>query len=142
MFQHWTFSHPGAASEGRAERHVADLRVAVTIPFESWQLMWTLRSLNISNTGILCAADVTDQRTAERAMDLDTLLDAEPEVQLQIDSPSEDLFAPSVPARLVRKTKRPWGIEIAFNFSSENDDLASLVASLEHNPHNPGRRQH
>ena len=141
MFQSWTFSHPNTPNNGRAERLNADLRVAITIPFESWQLMWTLRTLNISNTGILCAADVVDQPTAQRTMDLDTLLDAEPEVHLQIDSPSDDLFAPSLSARLVRKTKRPWGLELAFHFGGENDDLASLVASLEHNPHYRGMRQ-
>lgn len=141
MFPHWTFSHPGAPTEGRAERHIADLRVAITIPFESWQLMWTLRSLNISNTGLLCVCDVTDPATAQRATDLDTLLDAEPEVQIQIDSVADDLYAPSLNARLVRKTKRQWGLEMAFHFTEENEHLASLVASLEPG-NNPNNRRH
>jgi hypothetical protein len=142
MFQHWAFSHPGAANEGRAERQTADLRVAVVIPFESWQLMWTIRSINISNTGVLCAADVTDQASAQKATDLNTLLDAEPEVQLQIDSPTDELFAATVPARLTRKTKKPWGLELAFHFNTENEELMNLVASLEQGPPFAARRNH
>ena len=134
MFQHWAFSHPGAATEGRAERYTADLRVAVVIPFESWQLMWTVRSINISNTGVLCAADVTDQASAQKATDLDTLLEAEPEVQLQIDSSTDELFAATVPARLTRKNKKPWGLELAFHFNAESDELMNLVASIEQSP--------
>ncbi len=130
MFHQWTFSHPAIQSEKRSERHIADLQVAITIPFESWQLLWPLRTLNISNTGILCAISVPDQASAQRATDLDSLLDAEPEVQLQIATLGEDLFAPSVSARLVRKTKRQWGLEIAFQFCEESEDLAGLIVSL------------
>lgn len=142
MFQHWTFAHPGAPTEGRAQRHNADLRVVITIPFESWQLMWTLRSLNISNTGILTAFDVTDQSSAQSATDLDTLLNAEPEVQIQIDSLNDDLYATSLNGRLVRKTKRQWGLEMAFHFAEENDQLISLVASLEQGHYSFAKRPH
>jgi hypothetical protein len=131
MFQHWTFSHPGSNVDGRAPRYDADMRVSLTIPFESWQLLWTLRSINLSNTGVLAALDVINPETAQKAMDLDTLLDAEPEVLIQIDSPTDDLYAPSLTARLTRKTKKPWGLEIAFQFTEENENLANLVASLE-----------
>jgi hypothetical protein len=141
MFQHWTFSHPGSDVEGRAARYDADMRVCVTIPFESWQLLWTLRSINISNTGILTALDVINPETAQRAMDLDTLLEAEPEVLIQIDTPTEDLYAPSVTARLTRKIKKQWGLELAFQFTEENDHLANLVASLEAGAI-PPRRSH
>lgn len=140
MFPHWTFSHPGAPTEGRAERHSADLRVIITIPFESWQLMWIVRSINISNTGILTAFDVTDPTSAQKAMDLDTLLSAEPEVQIQIDSMTDEHYAPSVNARLVRKTKKQWGLEIAFQFLEESDILVDLVAGLEQGAHQ--RRSH
>ena len=133
MFQHWTFSHPTTQNDKRSERHNANLRVAITIPFESWQLLWPLQSLNISRTGILCAIKVPDHAAAQRATDLDSLLDAEPEVYLQIDSLSEELFATSVSARLVRKEKRPWGLELAFQFlNEENEDLTSLIASLKY----------
>jgi hypothetical protein len=141
MFQHWAFSHPGTTDTGRAERLTADLRVAVVIPFESWQLMWSIRSLNISNTGILCAADVSDPQSAQMATDLHTLLEAEPDVHLQIDAAADELFAVSIPARLTRKTKKPWGLELAFHFNEENEDLLNLVASLEYAP-SSSRRNH
>jgi PilZ domain len=142
MFQHWTFSHPAPQTEGRAERHSVDLKVAITISFESWQLLWPLRTLNISTSGILCAVNVTDQLSAQRTTDLDALLDAEPEVQLQIDATNDDLFAPSLTARLVRKTKKPWGLELAFQFSEDNDDLESLVGSLRYATPRPTQTQH
>lgn len=143
MFQQWTFSHPTTPSDKRAERHHGELRVALTIPFESWQLLWTLPSLNISKTGILCAMKVSDQASAQRASDLDSLLDAQPEVQLQIDVLSHELFAPSVGARLVRKTKQHWGLELAFQFlSEENDDLTSLIGSLMHPNQSPVDQRH
>jgi hypothetical protein len=93
--------------------------------------MWTLRSLNISNTGILCALDVIDEASAQRATDLITLLDAQPEVQIQIETPSDDIFAPILNATVVRKIKRQWGLEVALNFNEESDDLLSLVSSLD-----------
>lgn len=141
MFHHWTFSHPGAQTEGRAMRYEADLRVCVTIPFESWQLLWPLRSINISNTGVLAAFDVHNPETAQKAIDMDTLLDAQPEVTVQIDAAIEDFCVPSLDARVSRKTKKPWGLEIAFQFTSESDPLANLIANLE-SGHLPPRRSH
>jgi hypothetical protein len=131
MFQHWTFSHPGSNPEGRASRYPVSLRVCVTIPFESWQLLWTLRSINVSNTGILAAFDVTSSETAQKALDLDTLLDAQPEVTLQIDADSDDFYVPSLGARLARKSKKQWGLELAFHFTEDNDNLASMIGGLE-----------
>jgi hypothetical protein len=131
MFYDWTFSTPSASADARAQRYTADLKVTVTLPFESWQLMWTLRSLNISNTGILCALDVINEASAQRATDLITLLDAQPEVQIQIETPSDDIFAPILNATVVRKLKRPWGLEVALNFNEESDDLLSLISSLD-----------
>ncbi len=142
MFQHWTFAHPGAPNEGRAERYAADLRVAVVVPFESWQLMWNVRSLNISHTGILCIADVHDPVTAQQATDLDTILDAEPEVHLQIESPSHEVFSANIDARVVRKTKKQWGLEVALHFHQESDDLFNLIANLDQTDGPFGRRTH
>jgi hypothetical protein len=139
MFHHWTFSHPGAQTEGRAPRYEADMRVCVTIPFESWQLLWTLRSVNISNTGVLAAFDVHNPETGQKAMDLDTLLDAQPDVMIQIDAASDDFCAPAIQARMTRKTKKPWGLEVAFQFTQENEHLAHLVASLESGSIRPRR---
>lgn len=141
MFHHWTFSHPGAQTEGRAMRYDADMRVCVTIPFESWQLLWTLRSINISNTGVLAAFDVHNPESAQKALDMDTLLDAQPEVTIQIDATVEDFCSPFVQARMTRKLKKPWGLEVAFQFMQENDHLANLVASLESGHIRP-RRPH
>lgn len=141
MFHHWTFSHPGAQTEGRAMRYDVDLRICVTIPFESWQLMWPLRSINISNTGVLAAFDVHNQDTAQRATDIDTLLDAQPEVTVQIDGSLEDFCVPALHARMTRKTKKPWGLEIAFQFSEESDALANVIANLE-SGQMPPRRSH
>jgi hypothetical protein len=142
MYQHWTFSHPSAQNEGRAARMNADLRVSIIIPFESWRLLWNLRSINISNTGILCGFDVTDKTSAQKALDLDTLLTAEPDVQIQINPSTDDLLPPMIAGRLIRKAKQPWGLELAFHFISENDDLALLMESLEHSPHESRNRQH
>lgn len=136
MFPQWTYAHPDTPPDGRASRYSVDLRVAIKVPFETWQLMWVVRSVNLSNTGILCALDAADPKGVQLALDLNTILDAEPEVIIQIDSHLEELNSAVVRAHLVRKTKRSWGLEIAFQFDEENEDLAFLVGSIEQDaPH-------
>jgi len=118
----------------RPTRHSAELRAVLTLPFESWQLMWTLKTINISATGVLCGLNVTDIDSAQRALDLNALLDAQPEVTLQIDSPTDDTFAPSLIATLVRQNKRPWGLELAFQFSNPSNEYLDLVRNLNLSP--------
>ena len=132
MYYDWTQSHPAQKNhEGRATRHEADLRVVLSLPFESWQLVWSLRSINISATGTLCGLKVFDDQTAQRAHELNALLDAEPQVHVQIDSGVDAIYAPALGAIVVRKEKRPWGLELALKFTEDSEELGLLLGSLE-----------
>lgn len=100
------------------------------MPFESWQLSWTLVSFNLSMTGLLCGFNVTDESSAQAAVDLETLLQAEPVVRLQIEHNYSHLFAPVVWARIVRNIRQAWGLELALSFTETSPDLISLVDEL------------
>ena len=92
------------------------MRVAVRTPaqlfllFESWQLMWSLTTFNISRSGVLVGFEVKDEATAQSAADLETLIQAEPEARIQIEHDRPHLFAPVVFGRLVRSARHPWGL--------------------------------
>lgn len=132
MFHSWTFSHPTSDHAKRATRVSIKSPVRVFMPFESWQLSWTLTSFNLSLTGLLCGLNVTDESSAQTAVDLETLLQAEPVVRLQIEHEHTHLFAPVVWARVVRNTRQPWGLELALSFTESSPDLITLVDELLH----------
>lgn len=130
MFHSWTFAHPQADHSKRATRVLLKSPVRIFMPFESWQLSWNLTSLNLSLTGILCGLNVIDEATAQVAVDLEALLQAEPVIRVQIEHELPHLFAPVVWARIVRSTRQPWGLELAMSFTESSNDLISLVEEL------------
>lgn len=132
MFHSWTFANPQADHSKRATRVLMKSPVRIFMPFESWQLSWTLSTFNLSLTGLLCGLNVTDDATAQIAVDLETLLQAEPVIRLQIEHDLAHLFAPVVWARVIRNTRQPWGLELAMSFTESSPDLISLVDELLH----------
>jgi hypothetical protein len=114
-----------------ANRHIANLGVSLTIPFESWQLLWKLQAVELSDSAVLCRYDISDESQTGHAIELWNLLDAQPEVHLQIETPpSDDFFCPSVNAVLANKTRRAGGLDLEFMFTDQNQDIESLVACL------------
>jgi len=112
-------------------RHIANLCVSLTIPFESWQLLWKLQALELSDSAVLCRYEISDESQSSHAIELWNLLDAQPEVHLQIETPpSDDFFCPSVNAVLTKKTRQAGGLDLEFMFIDQNQDIQSLVACL------------
>lgn len=130
MFHSWTFAHPQADHSKRATRILLKSPARIFMPFESWQLSWNLTAINLSLTGILCGLNVSDETTAQVAMDLEALLQAEPVIRVQIEHEFVHLFAPVVWARVVRNTRQPWGLELAISFTEQSPDLVSLIDEL------------
>jgi len=118
------------AQTKREERYDANMEASLILPFESWQLVWQIRAVNISRSGVLCRYELTDQSKNRHALDISTLLDAEPHVHLQINSQSDDLFSPSIEARMVRKLLRPHYLELAFTFNHQSSELDTLIESF------------
>jgi hypothetical protein len=129
------------AQTKREERYHADMDVSLILPFESWQLLWQLHAVNISRSGILCSYDLVAQSKTHDPLDVCTLLDAQPHVHLQINVHSDDLFSPSIEARLVRKLRRSHCLELAFQFNQESSELETLLDSFtqrtDFRPENP-----
>lgn len=130
MFHTWTFAHPSQGKPVRARRMALQAPVRVFMAFESWQLSWVLRCINLSETGMLCGIDVINENTAQQAVDLETLIKAEPIIRLQIEHTRPHLFAPVLWARVVRNTRQPWGLELALQFTESDNDLLALLEDL------------
>jgi len=127
----------------RAIRHMANLNVSLTLPFESWQLLWKLRTIDISEAGVLCRYEISDERDASHALELWTLLEAQPDVHLQIDTQSDDFFSPSVDAILIDRSKQLGALELEFSFTSRNQEIDSLLASIaDRSPNLLGQLSH
>lgn len=122
--------HHGESRSQRAIRHNANLKASLIIPFESWQLLWPLQTIDISESDVFCRYTVSDEKEAIHAMELSDLLDAQPEVHLQIDAPSTDIFSPSVEAVLIKKSIQSNALDLEFRFLSLSQDIECLVSSL------------
>jgi|LakMenE18May11ns_1017448.scaffolds.fasta_scaffold9600960_2 hypothetical protein len=127
----------------RAIRQMPSLNVSLTLPFESWQLLWKLRTVDIHEAGVICRYDITDEKDSGHALELWTLLEAQPDVHLQIDTQSDDFFSPSVDATLINRSRQPGALELEFSFTSRNQDIESLLASMtDRSPNLSGKSSH
>lgn len=132
-FQGWTFAAAAPAPPPqRQTRFPVEAVVQLFLRFEAWQIAWTVSAVNISESGFLCLFPVTDPASAERAVDLESLVGAEPQVRLQIDHSIAELFAPVVWGTLVRCTREPLGLALAFEFTETDSHLIALLDHLAH----------
>jgi hypothetical protein len=129
MNRQFEFSHADFRPH-RTVRYAANLNVSLTLPFESWQLLWKLRTVDISEAGILCRYEISNERDASHAHELWTLLEAQPDVHLQIDTQSDDFFSPSVDAFLINRSRQSGALELEFSFTGRNQEIESLLASI------------
>ena len=142
MYSSWSFAHPQSGHPHRAFRIALRSPVRLFLPFESWQLMWTLRSFNISRSGALIGLEVKDDASAQCAADLEALIQAEPQARLQIEHDKQHLFAPVVWGRLTRSARQSWGLELAFHFTDSDSDLLALLEELEAGAHQSASPSH
>lgn len=125
----WTISE-NRSLKPRAPRHHADMNISLTIGFESWQIMWPLNLKNISNSGLLAEFSVANPKDAQSANDLLRLLNAEPDVCLQLTPCSQDIFPLSINAGVVRSQKTSRGLELAFGYNEQPDELKQLLTNI------------
>ena len=136
MFHPWIFATPEVApAPVRAVRFPLKAMVQVFLRFEAWQLRWTLPAVNISETGLRCFFQVNDEASARQAIDLESMVQAEPVARLQIDHDFPDLFAPVVFANLIQCVREPKGLALAFEFADKDPHLFSLVDQLSNEIH-------
>jgi len=133
MYEPWIFTSQEPAQpvhQSPAPRYPIASNVQIFLRFESWQLRWVVKSIDISSTGLRCSFPVTSEQSATQAVDLETLLHAEPTARLQIDHGISELFTPVLLAEVVRTQREQAGLEIFFRFSEADENIASLIAHL------------
>lgn len=129
----WTISHNNSLNP-RARRHHVTMNLSVTIAFESWQIMWPMKLANLSTSGLLAEFPVANPRDAGNANDLLKLLEAEPNVCLQLDSCSLELLPASIDAVFVRSEKTSRGLELAFCYDERSEDIQQIFTNILEQP--------
>ncbi len=101
--------------------------------FPPWQLLISLRGLNVSELGVWALLANTSHETAEVA----DLLVEEDSYELQLEHEADSLAAPFVRAKLAGKRETNAGWELGFIFAAPDPELLGLIAELGHGtPHN------
>lgn len=116
--------------KSKNSQYLTNFTIFFSMPFESWQLLWTLKALNISSQGLLCRFDITDASTQQKSEDFETLIEAQPIGYVQINPNSETYFCPTLPARIIQTTRYASHLELNFEFLNSQDDIQSLLMTL------------
>ena len=111
-------------------QYPSDISILFTIPFESWQLLWTLTAINISSTGVVCRFDVKDAITQRKSEEFETLIEAQPSGIVQINPSNDSYFCPTLPAKVIQTTRHFGGLELTLQFLNEQTDLDTLMMTL------------
>lgn len=125
----WTISEKCSLKQ-RAKRYRFAMDISLTMGFESWQMMWPMKLTNISTSGLLAEFLVSNPQDARNANDLLRLLTAEPNVCLQLNPCGQDLLPASVDAVVIRSNKTSRGLELAFRYEEQPDELQQLFTNI------------
>jgi hypothetical protein len=110
------------------------MNISLTIGFESWQILWPMKLTNLSTSGLLAEFPVTNHQDARNANDLLRLLNAEPNVRLQLDPCSQDLLPACIDAVLIRSQKTSRGLELGFCYEDRSEELDQLFTNILEQP--------
>ena len=125
----WTISENRSLKQ-RAQRHRLAVDISLSMGFESWQIMWPLNLINISTTGVLVELPVGNPQDASKANDLLKLLNAEPNIRLQLAPSNQELLPATIDATLIRHQKTSRGLELAFNYDQQSEELQQIFTNI------------
>lgn len=125
----WTISENRSLKQ-RAPRHRLSIDISLSMGFESWQIMWPAKLINISTSGVLVEFPVGNPQDASKANDLLKLLNAEPNVRLQLAPCNQELLPATIDAMLIRHQKTSRGLELAFNYDEQTEELQQIFISI------------
>jgi len=125
----WTISDNRSLKE-RAQRHRLAIDVSLSMDFESWQIMWPMKLINISTSGLLVEFLVGNPQDASKANDLLKLLNAEPNIRLQLAPCSQELLPVTIDAILIRHQKTSRGLELAFTYDEQTEELLQIFTNI------------
>ena len=125
----WTISDNRSLKE-RAQRHRLAIDVSLSMDFESWQIMWPMKLINISTSGLLVEFLVGNPQDASKANDLLKLLNAEPNIRLQLAPCNQELLPATIDAILIRHQKTSRGLELAFNYDEQTEELLQIFTNI------------
>lgn len=109
----------------RSERYDFNSKIRLMVGCDPWTLVFTLKGINISTTGLL--AHLSGESTKAAGMttdDLDTLLAIGDTFHLQIEENGAASTIPHLEVVLRRKSplsRTQGGLEVAFSFMEKND---------------------
>ncbi len=128
MNQAWIYSPKSGSKTNRSQRHFLKCPVQLVLPFEVWNLSWNLYGQNISQTGILCYIPVTSSESKSEVEDLLKLLEAEPNVQLFLHSPTYAQMPVKLEAEWIRAQWTAVGVDLGFAILSAEDRLYDYIS--------------
>jgi hypothetical protein len=125
----WTISENRSLKQ-RAQRHRLAVDISLSMGFESWQIMWPMKLINISISGVLVEFPVGNPQDASKANDLLKILNAEPNVRLQLAPSNQELLPATIDAILIRYQKTSRGLELAFNYDDRTEELQQIFTNI------------
>jgi len=115
----------------REDRSPYNGPVRVSLGFDPWRIVLTLRGLNLSRTG-LCAHWATASAEAKREQaDAESLLVTGDTYEMQLDHDMPHLPSPLVQGRLLRKARTNSGLELAFHLVDSDVGLLGLIHEIK-----------
>lgn len=124
-----------AHHKSQQPQYRTDFTIFFSMPFESWQLLWTLKALTVSSQGLVCRFDITDASTQQKSEDFETLIDAQPTGYVQINPNNDTYFCPTLPARIIQTTRYESHLELKLQFLNSQTNIESLLMTLSNEIH-------
>lgn len=125
----WTISENRSLKK-REQRYRLAIDISLSMGFESWQIMWPMKLINISTSGMLVEFPVSSPQDASKANDLLKLLNAEPHVRLQLAPCNQELLPATIDAALIRHQKTSRGLELAFTYDEQTEELQQIFTNI------------
>ena len=125
----WTISDNRSLKQ-RAQRHRLAIDISLSMGFESWQIMWPMKLINISTSGMLVEFAVGNPQDASKASVILKLLTAEPNIRLQLAPCNQELLPATIDAILIRHQKTSRGLELAFNYDEQTEELQQILINI------------